>query len=400
MSLGYAYTNNAGTAKTGTVNINYQSTSHNSVLGAPNPAGTVRVKVGVSKQIQVIFTTNDGNTATNFKVTSDLTALPAGWSGTNGFACAAVNSGTGCSLPLNYAPVTNATGTLTLNFSYTDSAFTAQTGSAAVQYSNPHLYTFGSEDYICSIIADGSLDTCALTATSADTANAYGPGVIVGAYAYIPGTSPDFYTCSFENDGTLDACAGTVLENNAVYGFATSGSYMYINYYENFYVCTFGAAGSLTNCALTASSIPYAYDYGVAVNASFAYMVNYVTPVMCVVSATDGTLNSCSDITYTANNTALSGAGGIKIYGNYVYTTGSSGITTCAIAVDGSLPTCNSFSVGGSPYDITILGTDAYIASGADILHCTVDQTTGTLSACAVSDGNGSNFFASGLLAQ
>jgi len=342
------------------------------------------------------FTTNDGNTATNFKVTSDLTTLPAGWSGTNGFACAAVNSGTGCSLPLSYAPLVNATGTLTLNFSYTDSAFTAQTGSAAVQYSNPHLYTFGTDTYICSINADGSLGTCAVTATSATTVNAGGPAVINGGYAYVAGTSPNLYTCSFENDGALDACNGTTLANEPVYGFATSGNYLYINYYETFYVCTYGTAGSLTNCALTASSLPYTYDYGVAITTKFAYIANYSTPTMCLVSATDGTLNSCSYVT----NAALSGSGGIKIYGNYVYTTGGSGIHTCAIAIDGSLPTCTLYTVSGYPYDITILGTDAYVTSGADILHCTVDQTTGTLSACAVSDGNGSNFYAAGLLAQ
>jgi len=165
LTLGYAYNNNAGTAKTGTANIAYQSTSHNSVLGTPNPAGTVRVKVGANKQIQLIFTTNDGNTATHFKVTSDLTALPAGWSGTNGFACDAVNSGTGCSLPLSYAPLTNATGNLTLNFSYTDSAFTAQTGTGTVSYSNPHLYLYdnalGAE--YCAINLDGSTAGCATT---------------------------------------------------------------------------------------------------------------------------------------------------------------------------------------------------------------------------------------------
>jgi hypothetical protein len=98
LALGYAYTNNAGTAKTGTVNIAYQSTSHNAVLGTPDPAGTTRVKVGQSKPVTVVFTTNDGNTATAFSVTSDLSTLPAGWSAANGFTCAAVNSGTGCEL--------------------------------------------------------------------------------------------------------------------------------------------------------------------------------------------------------------------------------------------------------------------------------------------------------------
>ena len=407
LALRYAYANNAGTAKTGTVNIAYQSTSHNAVVGTPNPGGTVRVRVGETKQIQVTFTTNDGNTATNFKVTSDLNALPAGWSGANGFACDAVNSGIGCSLPLSYAPVTNATGILTLNFSYTDSAFTAQMGSVDVQYSNPHVYALGPITEFCSIIANGTLNTCAQTATSADTSNmgggsAYGPGTFSGGYAYIPGANSDFDTCALERDGPLDNCTPTSLESSeVVYGIATYGNYVYLDYYDDIRVCTIGTAGSLNNCAVTASTSGISDPYGVAANASFAYIVNYSIPAMCVVSPTDGTLNACSAITITANNAGLNGAAQIKIYGNYVYApAGSAGVVTCAIANDGSLPNCTTYSTGSSSYDIAILDTDAYVSSGSDVYHCTVDQGNGALSACALSDGTLTNHNLGGVMVQ
>jgi hypothetical protein len=407
LSLGYAYTNNAGTAKTGTVNIAYLSTSHNTVLGTPIPAGTVRVKVGANKQIQLVFTTNDGNTATHFKVTSDLTALPAGWSGTNGFACAAVNSGTGCSLPLRYAPVTNATGTLTLNVSYTDSAFTAQTGSVSVQYSNPHVYTLGPITDLCSIIANGTLNTCAQTATSADTTSttggsSYGPGTFSGGYGYIPGANSDFDTCTLESDGTLDDCVSTSLESGeVVYAIASYANYVYIDYYDDIQVCTIGTAGSLVNCVVTASTSGISDPYGIAANARYAYIVDYALPSMCIVSPTDGTLNDCSAVTITANNAALNGTAQVKIYGNYVYAPdGGAGVVTCAIASDGSLPNCTTYSTGSYAADIAILDTDAYVSSGSDIYHCTVDQATGALSACALSDGTPASNNIGGVIVQ
>lgn len=384
LALSYAYTDNAGTAKTGTVNIAYVSTSHNTVLGTQAPGGTIRVKVGDNKQIQVIFTTNDGNTATNFSITSDLTSLPAGWSGTNGFTCSAVNSGAGCSLPMTYAPTTNATGTITLNFSYTDSAFTAKTGTTTLSYSNPHLYALGTTTNICSIIAGGILSTCPLTATSADTSFAFGTGVFSGAYAYLAGTEPNFYTCSFENDGTLDACTALSLESgHPIYGMGAYGNYLYIGYDDNIYVCTMGVAGSLSNCTVNAAASALTV-YGVAVTAGFAYVPNYSTPYMCAVSATDGTLSNCTTVT----NSAVSGAAQMKIFGSYLYAAVNGGITSCLIAGDGTLGNCASYAVGGYTYDIAILDTDAYVTTDQNIYHCTVNQATGTLSACTLTNGD------------
>ena len=73
---------------------------------------------------------------------------------------------------------------------------------------------------------------------------------------------------------------------------------------------------------------------------------------------------------------------------------------TCAIANDGSLPNCTTYSTGSTAYDIAILDTDAYVSSGSDIYHCTVDQATGALSACALSDGTLTSNNLGGVLVQ
>jgi hypothetical protein len=44
-----------------------------------------------------------------------------------------------------------------------------------------------------------------------------------------------------------------------------------------------------------------------------------------------------------------------------------------------------------------LLDTDAYVSTGSDIYHCTVVQATGTLSACALSDGTLTNHSVQGL---
>jgi hypothetical protein len=394
LTLGYAYNNNAGTAKTGTANIAYQSTSHNSVLGTPNPAGTVRVKVGANKQIQLIFTTNDGNTATHFKVTSDLTALPAGWSGTNGFACDTVNGGTGCSLPLSYAPVTNATGTLTLNFSYTDSAFTAQTGSANVQYSNPHLYSFEYTNgtAFCTINLDGTTASCTATATGVSTQ--YGSASFGAAYAYLPAyDANEVFVCTFDPDGSLSNCTNSGPTLTEVQSVVTNGDYLFVAAPPGVSSCAIGALGLLSNCTAP-GSIPEAY--GLALSGSNLYVTTfgYSASWLCKIAA-DGSVNNCA----VTGGSAMQAAAGIRVAGGFSYaavgsTLGTAGITTCVInATDGTLSGCVNYPVATATLgmDVAVEGTDAYLlasdASGADIFHCTLNVNSGAISACTVSDG-------------
>ena len=135
LALAYGYTDDTGTARTGTLNIPYSTVTHNSVVATASPSGQIVAVETGSQAVTVTFNTTDGNPASALYLTSDLTALPAGWSSaSNTLSCASVSTGNGCQLHLTYAPTTLASGTLTLNYAYTDAAGTASTGSLNLAY--------------------------------------------------------------------------------------------------------------------------------------------------------------------------------------------------------------------------------------------------------------------------
>jgi hypothetical protein len=116
------------------VNIPYRATTNDNILGTPSPS-PLAVAVASTTPVTITFTTDDGNVANNLSVTSNLGALPSGWSSAAGsFACANVSTGTGCSLGLTYAPTAAAAGTLTVTYSYDDDSGTAKTGSASIPF--------------------------------------------------------------------------------------------------------------------------------------------------------------------------------------------------------------------------------------------------------------------------
>ncbi len=137
LTLNYTYVDNAGAVKTGTMSLAYAATTHDNIVGTAAPTGQINAVIGGAPQsVGVTFTTDDHNLATALAVTTDLAALPSGWSATgSSFACASVSTGNGCQLHLGYAPTVAAAGTLTLNYSYRDSAGTSKTGSLNIAYS-------------------------------------------------------------------------------------------------------------------------------------------------------------------------------------------------------------------------------------------------------------------------
>jgi hypothetical protein len=136
LALNYSYTDDSGAAKSGTLNIPYSATSQGDVIAAASPTGQINAieKTG-GQAVSVTFTTNDGKAAAGLYVTSDLTALPPGWSSASGgFLCGSVSTGNGCELHLRYAPAALTSGTLTLNYAYDDTAGMAKTGSLNLDY--------------------------------------------------------------------------------------------------------------------------------------------------------------------------------------------------------------------------------------------------------------------------
>jgi len=139
LSINYIYINNAGEQKTpgGTVTIPYVATTANNVVATSSPIGQVTAALGRGAQpVTVNFTTDDGNAATNLTLTTGLGSLPPGWHSTSSnFSCAIVSTGNGCQLALSFAPTAAATGTLALDYSYTDDSGTARTGTLNIPFS-------------------------------------------------------------------------------------------------------------------------------------------------------------------------------------------------------------------------------------------------------------------------
>jgi hypothetical protein len=134
LAIAYKYNNDAGEAKTGTVNIPYVATTNNTV-DATASVNSLNVLTGSTTPVSITFVTDDGNPASALTVTAGLNPLPAGWSsGSSTFTCSSITTGTGCQISLSYAPTAAASGTLTLAFSYTNNSGIAKTGNIAIPY--------------------------------------------------------------------------------------------------------------------------------------------------------------------------------------------------------------------------------------------------------------------------
>jgi hypothetical protein len=136
LTLNYTYVDDSGTSRMGSLNIPYATTSSNNVVATSSPAGQIiAAEKSGSQAVAVDFTTDDGRPASDLVLTSNLSALPAGWhSGSKSFSCGSVSTGNGCQLGLTYAPTALGSGTLTLNYAYTDDAGNQQTGSLNIPY--------------------------------------------------------------------------------------------------------------------------------------------------------------------------------------------------------------------------------------------------------------------------
>jgi hypothetical protein len=144
VTLTYIYIDTAGLSKVpgGTITIPYQAIAANNVVATASPSGQVNAAVGGMQSVSVTFTTDTGNAtldaaASGLSVTTDLTALPAGWTSAapSFVGCPLVTSGNGCLLMLKFAPTASGSGTLTLNYTYTDDMGANRMGAIQIPYS-------------------------------------------------------------------------------------------------------------------------------------------------------------------------------------------------------------------------------------------------------------------------
>ena len=186
LTLNYIFVDNANIPRApgGSVTVAYAATPNNNVIASTSPAGQINAIVGAGSQsVSVNFTTDDENAATALSLTTNLAALPAGWSSTaTSLACAIVSTGNGCQLPLSYAPTASGRGTLTLNYSYTDDSGAAKSGAVNIGYAatsaNTIVATASPTGQINAIEKAGG-QAVAVTFTTDDGKPASGLGVAI-----------------------------------------------------------------------------------------------------------------------------------------------------------------------------------------------------------------------------
>jgi Lactonase, 7-bladed beta-propeller len=407
LTLAFAYVDNAGTQKTGTVNIPYAGSVHNNAVGVASPSGTISATIGNSQAVTVTFNTDDANPAAALSITSGLGTLPTGWSGASGaFSCASVPStGAACQLSLTYLPTSVASGTVTLNFSYNDNFGTTKTGTVTISYAstNPHAYIAdpNSSPYLCSINSDGTLSGC----TSMGLAFNIWDLAFNGNTVYMSNLSANNISiCSVAADGTFSNCTTGGSNMNGPSQIAIQGSHLYVadaGGSAGVTVCSIDtSSGALSNCTHTSS---VGASRGIAAVGNYAYAGSSQggsTIDVCALDATTGLLSNCAATTQSAWYWLTSANG-------YLYTSKGAGVGVCPISTGGGLSTCATSTIAAGVsqiWAVTINGSRAYVtaetaspppvfSTSFNVYLCSVSPIDGSLSNCAVSDGGAYPYF-------
>jgi len=169
--VNYAYTDTAGVARNGSLNIAYAATTNDNAVATAAPTGQINAVVGLGTQaVSVTFTTDDARPATALQLTGSLAALPAGWSSTSAsFSCSGFGSGSACRLPLNYTPTAAGNGTLMLGYSYKNNAGEAKTGSVNIAYqATTNNNVVGTPSPSSLAVSSGSTTPVTITFTTDD----------------------------------------------------------------------------------------------------------------------------------------------------------------------------------------------------------------------------------------
>jgi hypothetical protein len=207
VTVNYIFVDKAKVPKTpgGSVTLAYVATTHNNVVATVAPTGQINAGIDTGdRSVSVNFTTDDGNAAT--ALTTDLSALPLGWSSAaRSFSCAIVGTGSGCQLTLNYAPTMPANGTLTLNYSYVDDSGMSETGTLNIPYS-----TTSDGSVVATVAPTGQINAVKKTGSqgvavtfNSDDGKAAGPLSVTSDLTALPPcwSSPGSFTCTSVSSG-------------------------------------------------------------------------------------------------------------------------------------------------------------------------------------------------------
>jgi hypothetical protein len=225
LSLTCVFADNAGLSRTPgpCLTLNYAAALPNNVVASPSPVGEIDASVGAKQPVSVSFTTDDGNAATALTVA--VGGFPAGWSSTaSSLSCPVVSTGNGCLLPLVFAPTSAGSGTLTLNYNYTDGFGAARTGSLNIPYA-----TASNGTVMASVAPSGEITAAQAGGTQSVAVNfntvggktATGLGVLTDLSKLPPGWSSGStaFTCA-----TVGAGNGCQLQLQYAPATLTSGA--------------------------------------------------------------------------------------------------------------------------------------------------------------------------------
>jgi hypothetical protein len=369
LTVGYNYTDAAGAAQTGSVNLAYAATTNDNVVGTVSPSGQVVAVAGMAAQpVVVTFTSDDARTATGLQLTTNLATLPAGWSSTaSSFACSGVTSGTGCQLSLSYAPAGYGSGTLHLAYSYINNAGETKTGTVAIPYrATTNDTVVGTATPTAISVITGTTATVNITFATNDGNPASNLAVTSG----LTGLPPDWsvastgFTCASVSNGTTCQLPLTFTPTATAIGTITLG-YSYTN--------DAGIAGT--------GSVTFAFT----ATQPYLYVTNTLVDPMSACPIYAGTtLQAC-----TTTGTGV--ANHLSLDGNYAYLTapGNTGVVVkCTLLAPGDLISC--FPTGPTFINYPVLtgiatapaNPFAYVDLTNGISVCAISATDGSLSGC------------------
>lgn len=387
LTLTYGYTDDAGTAKTGSASIAYAATTDDNVVGTVSPSGQVTATVDAAgTAVTVTFTTDDGNPATDLSVSSGLGGLPGDWSAPSSFSCATVSDGSACELALSYAPTSTESGTISLGYGYTNDAGNTKSGTLSIPYAAiaPHLYVANLYSTLdeCTLAGNGALSSCTPTPGSGGSSSPTGI-VFNGQLVYVT----DFYPgnvdiCTVNSDGSFSDCEVAASGLSYPWALTINGNYLYIasNTGATTY-CQIGSGGVLSDCIATASGISQVN--GIAIGGGYAYLSLSGSVDECAVNA-DGSLTGC-----VSTGSGFNSAQFIVLSSGYAYIGNQQdgSVAVCSIGTGGALITCTNYPVGYKPNGIALYGGYLYASDINENVYQCVLGNNGALTGCVVSDG-------------
>lgn len=422
LALHYVYTDGSGVARTGLLNLGYTATTNDNVQATASPSGQIAAvltdgnQLGNGNQpVSVTFATDDGRPATALQVTSDLAALPAGWSAAaNTFGCSGLDAEALCQLALTYAPGATGSGSLQLGYAYINNAGESKTGTANIPYratANDNVRGTPSASALPAL-RTGSAPTAVTVVFATDDGNPASGLTVTSGLAALPAgwSGPTGLQCASVSAGTdcrltLSFTPTVAIANGTVTlgfsytndaGIALTGSttitygaftpYLYVVSSASTTVsaCALNIDNSLAACNATGSG--FNAPSGIALNGSYAYVTNTGgnSVSRCTLDAA-GALSGCTPGGTFNAPTAISIEPAGASPNAWAYIQQTTGVTVCAIAsIDGSLTGCVPAATAYEPLNGLALSTDAHAYSvHANALEVCTVAISGTLNACA-----------------